>query len=211
VEPRLAAAQAGQRTVLCVDAAHVVLAPCWEIVWCVQRLFVRAPSGRQQLHVLAALHAIRHELCTVENRTYITAETVCELWRLWAEAHQGILITVFLDNARSQQCALVQAVAQECGIELGVLPAYSPHLNLSERLGRFVNKPCLDSQYYQDSTAFQHAVLTCIHQAPTTHQEALHALLTLRFQTFTDVPIIGEPQTASTGSRQKFYQRLRRV
>jgi hypothetical protein len=81
-------------------AAHFVFAPFLGSVWCFQRLFVKAPSGRQRLNVLAALDAIRHELCTVENLTYITAETVCELLRLLAGADQGIPITLILDNAR---------------------------------------------------------------------------------------------------------------
>jgi hypothetical protein len=79
MEPRLAEAQAGQRAVFFMDAAHVVFAPFLGIVWCVQRRFVKAPSGRQRLNVLTALNAISHELFTVEKRTYITAETVCEL------------------------------------------------------------------------------------------------------------------------------------
>lgn len=65
------------------------------------------------MNVLAALNAISHELFTVENRTYIPAETVCALWHLWAGAHQGIPITVFLDNARDQRRAWVQAGAHE--------------------------------------------------------------------------------------------------
>jgi hypothetical protein len=79
LEPRLAEAQAGRRAVLFMDAAHVVFAPFLGIVWCWQRVFVKAPSGRQRLNVLAALHAMTQELGTVENRTYMTAETVCEL------------------------------------------------------------------------------------------------------------------------------------
>jgi transposase len=203
MEPRLAEAQAGQRAVFFMDAAHFVFAPFLGIVWCFQRLFVKAPSGRQRLNVLTALNAISHELFTVENLTYITAETVCELLRLLAGAHHGIPITVFLDNARYQRCALVQAVAQELGIELCFLPAYSPNLNLIERLWRFVKKQCLYSKYYLDSNSFQQAILTCIQQAPTTHKEELNQLLTLSFQTFQDVPVIGEQQTASPKSRRK--------
>jgi transposase len=120
-----------------------------------------------------------------------------------AGAHHGIPITVFLDNARYQRCALVQAVAQELGIEWCFLPAYSPNLNLIERLWRFVKKQCLYSKYYLDSTSFQQAILTCIQQAPTTHKEELNQLLTLSFQTFQDVPVIGEQQTASPKSRRK--------
>jgi hypothetical protein len=71
-------------------------------------------------------------------------------------------------------------------MELLDLPAYSPTLNLIARLWRFIKKPCLYSKYYPDSQSFQQAILTCIQEAPTTHQDALKRLLTLRFQT--DLP-----------------------
>ena len=92
------------------------------MVWCFQRLFVKAPSGRQRVNVLAALNAITHEILTVQNLTYITAETVCELLRLWASSQTGISVTVILDNARYEACALVQTVAETVGIELLYLP-----------------------------------------------------------------------------------------
>ena len=60
-------------------------------------------------------------------------------------------MTVILDNARYQRGALVQAVAQEVGIELLYLPTYSPNLNLIERLWKFIKKQCLYSKYYPDS------------------------------------------------------------
>ena len=186
-----------------MDAAHFVFAPFLGIVWCVQRLFVKAPSGRQRQNVLAALNALTHELFTVENLTAMTAATVGELLRQLAAAHQGIPISVILDNARYQRCALVQAVAQELEIELLYLPTYSPNLNLIERLWRFVKKQCLYSKYYPDSLSFQQAILTCIQQASTTHKEELNRLLTLRFQTFAEVAIIGEQSTVSTGSMKK--------
>ena len=186
-----------------MDAAHVVFAPCLGIIWCFTRLFVKAPSGRQRLNVLAAFNAITHELYTVENLTYITAETVCELWRLVAGAHAGIPISISLDHARYQRCALVQAVAPELGIELLFLPSYSPNLNLIERLWRFVKKQCLYSKYHPDSASFQQAIMTCIQQAPTKHKEALEQLLTLRFKTFREVPVIGEEPTPSPEKSKK--------
>jgi len=137
-----------------MDAAPFVFAPLLGIAWCWQRWFVKAPSGRQRLNVLAALNAMTQELCTVENLTYIMAETVCALWHRLAGGHQGIPITIILDNARYQRCALVQAVAQELGIELLYLPTSSPNLNLIERFWRFVKKPCLYSKYYADSPSF---------------------------------------------------------
>ena len=44
IEPRLAEARAGQRTVFFVDAAHFVLAPFLGFLWSLTRLFVRAKS-----------------------------------------------------------------------------------------------------------------------------------------------------------------------
>ena len=62
-----------------MDAAHFVCAPVAGIVWCFERLFVKAPAGRQRVNVLAALNAITHEIFPVQNLTYSTAETVGEL------------------------------------------------------------------------------------------------------------------------------------
>lgn len=186
-----------------MDAAHFVFAPFLGIVWCFQRLFVKAPSGRQRLNVLAALNAITHELFTVQNLTYVTAETVCELLRLLAGAASGLPLTVILDNARYQRCALVQAVAHELGIDLLYLPPYSPNLNLIERFWRFVKKQCLYSKYYPDSDSFQQAILMCIYQAPRQYKAKLQQLLTLRFQVFPPVSVVGEQHPASKGSQKK--------
>jgi|SRR5262245_4547030 len=186
-----------------MDAAHFVFAPFVGIIWCFERLFVKAPAGRQRVNVLAALNAITHEVFTVQNLTYITAETVCELLRLLAGIQPGIPMTVILDNARYQRCALVQAVAQELGMELMYLPTYSPNLNLIERLWKFVKKQCLYSKYYPDSNSFQHAIEACIEQAPTIHQAELKTLLTLRFQTFQEVPVIAAPHTVAKSSKKK--------
>jgi transposase len=155
LEPQLAEAKAGQRAVFFMDAAHFVFAPFVGLVWCFERLFVKAPSGRQRVNVLAALNAITHEVLTVQHLTYITAETVCELLRLLAGTQPGIPITVILDNARYQRCALGQTVAQELGIELLYVPTNAPNLHLIERLWKFIKKPCLYSKYYPDSESFQ--------------------------------------------------------
>jgi transposase len=184
LEPRLAEAQAGTRAVFFVDAAHFVLAPFLGVLWSFVRIFIQAPAGRQRFNVLAALNAVTHELVTVTNDSYITAESVCELLRQLAALHLGVPITLFLDNARYQKCALVQDLAASLHIELCFLPAYSPNLNLIERLWKFVKKEALYSQYYADFTAFKAAITKCLNETHTTHKAALDSLLTLRFQTF---------------------------
>ena len=175
-----------------MDAAHFVYGAFLGMLWCVQWLFVKTPSGRQRLNVLAALNAITHEIFTVQNLTYVTAATVCELLRLLADAYPGQPITIILDNARYQRCAVVQEMAASVGIELLFLPPYSPNLNLIERLWKFVKKRCLYGKYYAESAAFQQAILDCIAQAHTKDNAALASLLSLQFQTFQAVPIVGD-------------------
>lgn len=184
LEPRLAEAQAGQRAVFFVDAAHFVLAPFLGFLWSVARLFIQAPCGRQRFNVLAALNAVTHELVTLTNDSYSTSLQVCELLNKLADLPLKVPITLFLDNAAYQRCALGRETAARLHIELGFLPAYSPHLNLIERLWKFVRKQCLYSHYYADFPSFKTAIAPCLAQTHTTHQAALDSLLTRRFQRF---------------------------
>lgn len=185
LEPRLAEAQAGKRAVFFVDAAHFVLAPFLGFLWSLTRVFLKAPAGRQRVNVLGALNALTHELITVTNDTYITAESLCALLKKLAALNLTVPITVFLDNARYQKCGLVQTVAAGLNIDLCYLPTYSPNLNLIERVWKFVKKQTLYSKYYADFAAFKAAIETCLQEMPTTHRVALDSLLTLRFQLFT--------------------------
>lgn len=100
-------------------------------VWCLARIFIPAPSGRQRLNVLGALHATTHQLLTVVNHDYINAETVATLLHQLAATFSDLPITLVLDNARYQHCRRVIELAAQLGIELLFLPPYSPNLNLS--------------------------------------------------------------------------------
>ena len=107
-----------------VDAAHFVLGAFMSVVWCFARVWIRAPSGRQRLNVLGALDAVTKEVVTVVNSGYINAMCVCDLLEKLATS-RALPITVVLDNARYQRCAVVQTKADELKIELLFLPAYS--------------------------------------------------------------------------------------
>lgn len=184
LEPHLEEAQAGKRAVFFMDAAHFVLGAFLGYLWSAVRLFLPTPSGRQRWNVLAALNAITHEIVTVSNDTYITASSVCQLLEKLAALNLGVPITVFLDNARYQRCALVMEKAQSLHIELCFLPAYSPNLNLIERLWRFVKKKCLYSHYYEKFALFQTAITDCLEHTQTTYKTDLDSLLTPHFQLF---------------------------
>ena len=190
MEPKLAEARDGKRTVYFVDASHFVLASFLGWVWCFVRLYVRAASGRQRYNVLGALNAVTHALVTEINTTYITATSVCALLRKIASLGGSVPITLVMDNARYQKCALVQNLAKELGIELLFLPSYSPNLNLIERLWKFVKKEVLNSRHHQNFQKFQEAIDGCLADLPTKHREKLATLMTHNFQTWGDVSLL---------------------
>jgi transposase len=191
LEPLLAEARQGLRAVYFVDAAHFVFAPFLGILWCLQRLYIRAASGRKRYNVLGALHAVSHQLIQVSNHSYINADSVCQLLRaVAAAAAPGIPITLVLDNARYQKCALVDNLAKQLGIELLYLPSYSPNLNLIERVWKFVKANCLRSTEYANYENFTAAIQQCLDDLPTRHKEAMDSLLTHNFQTFENVSLL---------------------
>jgi transposase len=190
LEPRLEQARQGRRQVYFVDAAHFVFAPFLGCLWCAARLFVRAASGRKRYNVLGALDAVTHRLIRVTNHEYINAESVCALLRAVAGASVGLPITLVLDNARYQKCALVQGLAASLGIELLYLPGYSPNLNLIERLWRFVRKDSLNSTYYEVFEQFTTAIDACLDGLSTAHKSEMETLMTHKFQMFGDVPLL---------------------
>lgn len=191
LRPRLEEARRGKRAVLFVDAAHFVYGPFLGYLWCLVRLFVPGPSGRQRYNVLAALDAITHRVIRVSNHAYINAESVCALLRAVAAAGLKGPVTLVLDNARYQKCQAVRALAASLGIELLYLPSYSPNLNLIERLWKFVKKECLGCRVLPTYEAFTRAIDDCLASLNTRHKHQMNTLLSLEFQLFDeDVPVL---------------------
>ena len=96
-------------------------------------------------------------------------------------------ITLVMDNARYQRCTLVMDFAETNSIELLFLPAYSPNLNLIERLWKFVKKTCLYSKYYADFSSFKSAIDDCLANLNSKYKSDISSLMSLKFQLFANV------------------------
>jgi transposase len=184
LEPTLAEARAGNRQVFFVDAAHFVMGAFLCCVWSWVRLFIRGGSGRKRYSVLGAWNAVTQELVNITTDATVTAETMCALLKKIAALGLQGPITLILDNARYQHCALVMGLAKSLNIHLEFLPSYSPNLNLIERLWKFVKKQVLYGHHYATFAEFRAAIDGCLDKIPTEHREALTTLMTQKFQTF---------------------------
>lgn len=190
LRPVLEDAKAGKGHVFFADAAHCVFGSYLCCLWSFVRLYVRAASGRQRFNVLGAFNAVTRELVSVTNTTVVNALTMCELLR--AIAAQGLVgpVTVVLDNARYQKCALVQDLAKSLGITLLYLPSYSPNLNLIERLWRFIKREALYGRWHPTFADFKGAIEGTIGDLGGKHEDKLASLMTLNFQVFDDVSLL---------------------
>jgi transposase len=196
LEPRLAEAKEGKRSVFFVDAAHFVFAPFLGYLWSFVRLFVEAPSGRQRFSVLAAINAVTLEIVKCTTEKSVNAESMKDLLTLIYNLNLKTPITIVLDNARYQHCSTVREYAELLNIELLFLPPYSPNLNLIERLWKFVKRTCLYTKTYENFSAFCSAISDTINQAPTTYREKLKSLMTLNFQSFAEIKASGRLLTS---------------
>src|SRR5947209_4066704 len=107
LEPLLDEARAGQGHVFFVDAAHFVMGAFLCCVWCWVRLLIRGGSGRKRYSVLGAWNAVTRELVSITTNATVSGETMCALLKKIAVLGLQGPITLVLDNARYQRCALV--------------------------------------------------------------------------------------------------------
>jgi len=186
LEPLVARAQAGECHLFFMDAAHFVLAAFVGVVWCFQRVFIKAAPGRYRINVLGALNIATHQMETIVNTDYVRANTIVEMLELLANKFQDLPIYIVLDNARYQRCKYVTQIAKSLNIELVFLPPYSPNLNLIERMWRYIKKDVLALEYFNCKDAFHEKIKYALNQINTDPnvQAKIKSLITPKFQTF---------------------------
>lgn len=187
LEPLLAQAAEQSASVWFVDAAHFTMLTGLGYLWSVAVCWVRSMSGRKRHSVLGALNAVTRKVISVTTDKTVTSETMKELLvKLHAATHDaGSKVVVILDNARYQHCQAVMEFAKELGIQLAFLPGYSPHLNLIERVWKFIRKTAVNNRYFTDFEHWSKAIDDCLLDINNgKHDAALKSLLTLKFQSF---------------------------
>ena len=156
-------------------------------LWSVMVCWVRSMAGRKRHSVLGALNALTLKMVTVTTDKTVNSETMKDLLlKLRAAAGEAeSRVVIILDNARYQHCAAVKEFAHALGITLEFLPGYSPHLNLIERVWKFIRKTALNNHYFSDFTLWGKAIDDCVLDMNSgKHDAALKSLLTWNFQTF---------------------------
>ena len=190
LHPLMDLAKDNKITLLFMDASHFVMGCDFlGYIYGSARRFIKTYSGRKRYNVLGALNFITKKMTTVTNDTYITALEICELLKKVAIEYAGVPIYLILDNARYQKCKIVEQLADQLGIHLTYIPAYSPNLNLIERLWKHV-KNKLRTKYYDQFDIFQDRIDSIINDTDKNDKFIIDRLIGEKVQLF-NVPFDG--------------------
>jgi transposase len=168
-----------------VDACHPVwgvdlLYSCWLLVG--QRLYVGVGNGRKRLNILGAYCPDDHDYVDLRlTRENITGEQFVKLLGALRAKHPDTAKFIpYLDNAVYYRKPCVkERLAAHREFRLVPVPAYSPNLNLIERLRKFLRKKAL-SRWHVTFEAMQAAVAEVLDRLGD-HRDGLSTLMTERF------------------------------
>jgi transposase len=158
---------------------------CWLLTG--QRFEVGVGGGRKRLNILGAYCPDDQEYL---DRRYtdqnLNAQSVIELFELLMSKHPDTKqFRIYLDNVRYQHAKVLWAwivqTKQQRGVtfDLEYLPAYSPNLNLIERLWKFLRQEALQ-KWHPSFEAMQQAVADVLENLPR-YRTQLQSLMTERF------------------------------
>jgi len=142
---------------------------------------VKSNTGRRRLNIIGALDPISLEPIVILTEANCNRDLVITFLKHIREQNkEGGKIYIILDNARYNKSNEVKEESKLLNIELIFLPAYSPNLNLIERLWRFFKKEIMKNHYYQTFDEFYQKVSNFFKDI-NIYREELESLLTLKF------------------------------
>ncbi len=147
-----------------------------------QNFEVDCNSGRQRVNINAAINALKPEHLVYETTETINAQSTQRICRQLLKKHPSKKIYLVCDNARYNRNKMLCGWASEQRIELIYLPAYSPNLNLIERLWRLMRKEVINSIYYDTYSKFKTKIETFL-KSSKKYKNELRKLMTLNFRT----------------------------
>jgi transposase len=168
-----------------VDACHPIwgvdlIYSCWLLVG--QRFLVGMGSGRSRLNILGAYCPDDQEYLDIRlTRDNINGEQVVNLLRVLRANHpETELFILYVDGAKYYDSPVVREwLNRHPEFRLVTLPAYSPNLNLIERLWKFLRQRAL-SRWHKTFADMQAAVSAVLDHLSAYHDE-LRTLMVEKF------------------------------
>ncbi len=145
-------------------------------------VYIKSNTGRQRLNVLGALN-IQNKQAVVIERNTIDALAIIDLLEATAKRQPHGKVYFVLDNAKYHHARIVNNwFLRHPRFKRIFLPAYSPNLNIIERLWRFFHQKVTNNHYFATFQEFKEVTMEFFQNLKQYKQE-LDNLLTENFQT----------------------------
>ena len=145
---------------------------------------LKANCGRQRLNIKGVIDVATFKTVVRFDET-INADSTIALFKQVERKHRKAnTIYIIADNARYYRSGVVKEYLETSRIKLIFLPAYSPNLNLIERLWKYFRKVVMHNQYYRTLLDFTKATQAFFANIKE-HRTSLRSLLTENFHLFT--------------------------
>ncbi len=121
---------------------------------------LKSNTGRSRLNIHGAMNAETFETTIVASESNIDRESTIALFiQLLMFYPSAKKIHIILDNAKYHYSSEVREFASKNKINIVYLPAYSPELNLIERLWKVFKKNVVYNKFYEKFESFKNACL----------------------------------------------------
>lgn len=139
-------------------------------------------SGRDRVNINGALNAHDPSEVIIHTGERINAQNTKELYQKIIDANpEKERIYAIADNARYYKNKELREWVETTKIVQVFLPAYSPNLNLIERLWKFMRKVAIDPIFYRTKDEFRAGILSFFENIAQ-YEDELKTLLTLNFR-----------------------------
>jgi transposase len=138
-------------------------------------------TGRKRINLNGAIDVEAFDLTIRENDSINAQSTIKLFQEIEVKYDKAPNIYIISDNAMHYKSRLVKEYLVNSRITIEHLPAYSPNLNLIERLWKFFHKKMLYNEYYDTYDKFKQCRLSFFKHIDE-FKEELTSLLTEKFE-----------------------------
>ena len=116
---------------------------------------LQSNTGRKRINISGAYNIEEHSV-TIREDESINAQSTIALFEQLLEKHPLGMLYIIHDNARYYRSKLVKEFLKtHIRIQPKYLPAYSPNLNIIERLWEFFKSEITHNKYYENFADFK--------------------------------------------------------
>jgi hypothetical protein len=141
-------------------------------------------SGRDRMNINGLLNAMDVTDVIAHECESVNAKSTKALYQTALDKHpqaKCIYIYIISDNAKYYRNKILTQWIEGTKIQQMFLPAYSPNLNLIERLWRFMKEKVININFYRTKELFRKAVMRFFKNIHV-YKNELKTLLTLNFR-----------------------------